>query len=135
MTDTCDAPSYSRYVHNRCPLGRCPGCTEANRLYQRERPKAQRIPMSIIPGVGGREYKRADWMEHGDCRHWPVAVFYPGKGDPVRLAKDICAECAVRRECLDHALDTGEHFGIWGGKSERERRMMRRDRRNRGSAA
>ena len=23
MTDTCDAPSYSRYVHNRCPLGRC----------------------------------------------------------------------------------------------------------------
>jgi hypothetical protein len=32
----------------------------------------------------------------------------------------------VRGECLESALDSGERFGIWGGKSARERSLILR---------
>jgi WhiB family redox-sensing transcriptional regulator len=37
-------------------------------------------------------------------------------------AKQICAVCEVRRECLDYALAAREVYGIWGGLTEIERR-------------
>jgi len=39
-------------------------------------------------------------------------------------AKAICAECPVRAECLDYALDIREPHGIWGGLTEAERRLL-----------
>jgi hypothetical protein len=53
-------------------------------------------------------------------------LFFPTRGEDARRAKKICAGCAVRDECLEFALVSGERFGVWGGKSERERRPMRR---------
>lgn len=41
-------------------------------------------------------------------------------------AKTICGECAVRAECLDYALGHNIEHGIWGGKTENERRQLRR---------
>ena len=38
----------------------------------------------------------------------------------------LCADCPVTAECLQLALDNGEVHGIWGGKTERQRRRMRR---------
>lgn len=52
--------------------------------------------------------------------------WFPGRGEPTRHLKAVCATCPVRAECLDAALDAGEHHGIWGGLSERERRNVRR---------
>lgn len=54
-------------------------------------------------------------------------LFFPERGESTREAKQVCATCKVRAECLQYALDNHEKFGIWGGKSERERRRMRRD--------
>lgn len=42
------------------------------------------------------------------------------------LAKSICAECGVSEECLEYSL-LHEPFGIWGGKTERERKTLRRN--------
>ena len=39
-------------------------------------------------------------------------------------AKQICADCPVRRECLEYALRVREPFGIWGGLNETERREL-----------
>lgn len=39
-------------------------------------------------------------------------------------AKRICAGCDVREQCLEWALENQERFGIFGGKSERERRRI-----------
>ena len=36
-------------------------------------------------------------------------------------AKEICADCIVRIECLDHALHLPEIGGIWGRLNEAER--------------
>jgi WhiB family redox-sensing transcriptional regulator len=32
----------------------------------------------------------------------------------------------VRAKCLEYALDNNEQYGVWGGKSEVERRAMRK---------
>lgn len=48
-----------------------------------------------------------------------------------RQAKAICngdtesKPCPVKQECLVYALVNGEKFGVWGGKSERERNRLR----------
>jgi WhiB family redox-sensing transcriptional regulator len=63
------------------------------------------------------------------CRDSDPAVFFPGQGDDVSRAKAICSGCQIRAACLEHAVTFPERFGIWGGKSERERRQIRRDRR------
>lgn len=71
----------------------------------------------------------AVWVDHANCLGLDPALFFPGQGESTKEAKAVCTGCTVRVECLDYALETGERFGIWGGKSERERRRMRGDRR------
>jgi WhiB family transcriptional regulator, redox-sensing transcriptional regulator len=70
------------------------------------------------------------WMELAECRGMDAELFMPARGDrdTVVQAKAVCVECPVRFTCLNHALDNNETHGIWGGKSERERRVMRRNR-------
>jgi WhiB family redox-sensing transcriptional regulator len=55
----------------------------------------------------------------------PAVDFFPVHGQDVRPAKAVCSICAVRLECLTHCFAMGEHYGIWGGLSERERRRIR----------
>jgi WhiB family transcriptional regulator, redox-sensing transcriptional regulator len=65
------------------------------------------------------------WQQHAACSDADVELFYPGKGGSTWAAKRICAGCPVRAACLQAALETDERFGIWGGKSVRERRRLR----------
>jgi WhiB family redox-sensing transcriptional regulator len=45
------------------------------------------------------------------------------------MAKQICAGCPVRGDCLEHALASRElAFGIWGGLTAAERRALVRSR-------
>lgn len=55
-------------------------------------------------------------------------LFFPSRGDSCVAAKEVCAGCPVRQECLEFALAEREVYGVWGGTSERERRRMRRER-------
>ncbi len=68
------------------------------------------------------------WQEGANCTGANADLFFPERGASTRAAKAICRECAVRAECLEFAITTGEKFGIWGGMSERERRRVRRER-------
>jgi hypothetical protein len=36
----------------------------------------------------------------------------------------MCGLCPVRRACLAYAVETGQVFGIWGGKTQRELRRL-----------
>lgn len=69
------------------------------------------------------------FMDLGSCRGMDPDVFFPDRGESLAPAKQVCAECIVRDECLEFALDNRERFGVWGGTSERERRRLRRARR------
>lgn len=68
--------------------------------------------------------------EEGAFRGMDPELFFPGTGDSVgmALAKAVCDQCPVRRECLDYAILAGEQHGVWGGMSERARRRIRRRR-------
>ena len=67
---------------------------------------------------------RPAWHDLARCAETDPEMFFPEKGESVRPAKRVCAGCEVRAECLQDALDRGERFGVWGGLSERERRVL-----------
>lgn len=68
-----------------------------------------------------------EWRSLAACRDYPTAMFFTDRGESVNHAKAVCADCAVRAECLAESCLPGqvERIGIWGGMSERERRMYR----------
>ena len=70
-----------------------------------------------------------EWMAEGKCRNFPAEMFFPGDGTGVIKAQKICATCPVADQCLNYALENHVDHGIWGGKSERERRRLQRARR------
>ena len=73
------------------------------------------------------------WQQLGSCRTGPGSDFYPPmhierKHERLareRRAKSVCAACPVRVECLQHALAVDERYGIWGGLTHDERRVLR----------
>ena len=77
---------------------------------------------------------QAAWRLDALCAETDPEAFFPEKGGSTREAKRVCLGCSVRTECLEFALANDERFGIWGGLSERERRRVRLERRERLSA-
>jgi WhiB family redox-sensing transcriptional regulator len=72
------------------------------------------------------------WQRRAACRGPQAYLFFP-PNHPERKderearearAKAICAQCSVVKECLDFAIETREQHGIWGGKTEAERRAL-----------
>ena len=66
---------------------------------------------------------RPAWHRDAACRG-QLDRFFPGQGDDLRPARQLCAGCPVREPCLDAGMD--ELQGIWGGASGRERKRRRR---------
>ena len=69
------------------------------------------------------------WMMEGKCREHPANTFFPSDGVGVAVARRICATCPVKEPCLEYALDNHIEHGVWGGTSERGRRLIVRQRR------
>ena len=49
------------------------------------------------------------------CQRRPE-LFFDSYGRAIDLAKELCAACPVREECLSAALQRGEPHGVWGGQ-------------------
>ena len=89
--------------------------------------------MSILASslaLGAADYS---WRDQALCRDTDPELFFPVGTTGIALvqierAKQVCGECGVRAECLDFALGTNQDSGIWGGLSEEERRVIRRQR-------
>lgn len=74
--------------------------------------------------------KDTSWKSQANCRGLDPNLFYPERGASTREAKAVCRGCVVREQCLEYALaDPPEKYGVWGGTSERERRVLRVERR------
>ena len=71
----------------------------------------------------------SEWMTNAKCREVAPTVFFPSDGLGVQEAQRVCAECVVSEACLEYALANRIDHGVWGGKSERERRRILRRRR------
>ncbi|MES5383886.1 WhiB family transcriptional regulator [Mycolicibacterium conceptionense] len=80
--------------------------------------------MSIIDAIEAI-LARESWQADAACATADPEAWFPEKGANVSpAAKRICRTCPVIDECLEYALKHRERAGIWGGKSERERRQM-----------
>ena len=99
---------------------------------------------TIVPAPPHREMRyvpsTADahpWMDDAACAGWhPTAEdrHVPDEDRrmlewidlPPRVAKSICKECPVRRQCLDRAMKMRPlpADGIWGGLTYHEVRML-----------
>lgn len=72
------------------------------------------------------------WQSRAACRGPQASVFFPpasAERKEERLAreqraKEICATCAVKRQCLEYAIRIREPHGIWGGLNEAERKQI-----------
>lgn len=66
-----------------------------------------------------------EWISRALCRQGdPDALFVQGAQQ--RRAAAICGHCPTRTQCLASALDNREEFGVWGGLTERQRRVVLR---------
>ena len=72
-----------------------------------------------------------EWQAAGACLSADPEIFFPVSGTgasaaQIERARQICAGCPVRRECLDWAMTSGEMHGIWGGTTPEDRTRARR---------
>lgn len=73
-------------------------------------------------------YKK-DWRGEASCAGMDQEIFFPERGHGLgKIAKAVCSACPVREQCLGFALDTQQKFGVWGGRTEAERRKILRER-------
>ncbi len=77
---------------------------------------------------------KVNWRDVAACRDLDTNLFFPpGDGaqaqEQIEKAKEICGKCVVADDCLEFALITRQDYGVWGGKTEKERRSIRRAKR------
>ncbi len=80
------------------------------------------IPTQTGPG-------NRDWRDDALCVQVGPDLFFLGKGESTKEAKQTCGLCPVRSDCLADALSkpaNQDHYGVFGGLSERERSRLRR---------
>lgn len=77
-------------------------------------------PLADVPAPG-------PWARRGRCRTAPPSLFFPERGDDLRQARAICKGCPVVDQCAAYAIPHRDLRGVWGGLSEKERRLLRRN--------
>lgn len=79
--------------------------------------------MTLDPG------ERPAWHAAATCRGSVGArrlLFAVNEPDQLDGIAAYCTRCPVIADCLEHALATNELEGVWGGRTPRQRRRMRR---------
>lgn len=82
------------------------------------------------PRVPARE-EDGPWHAEAVCRRDEAGLFFAPSKEPTaaRLsredaAKRVCARCPVMVACREHALLQPEPYGVWGGLTAAERRVV-----------
>ena len=118
----CGTPSGARRHRN---LGE-PVCEECLAAASRQRTKDRDAPRGRDQRIPQQAPDPA-WAKQGLCSTHPnPGLWFPPVGKDGNEAKAVCALCPVQDQCLTHALEVNERFGIWGGRSQKERIGLRR---------
>lgn len=85
------------------------------------------------PGRADLHLEVPDWTKNALCAEIGVEVFFAEKqGDQSgRQARQACAGCPVKTQCLEWALTFEpwqDMYGVFGGTGPRERRAIRLER-------
>jgi WhiB family redox-sensing transcriptional regulator len=122
LVDEIKAATRSASAH----AGKARDGEEANRVTVLPERRSARNAARIPPVA----QLRLGWQERAACQGSDARLFFGPEKERVRdrearegAAKRVCASCPVLRECRNHALQTPELFGIWGGLSETDREI------------
>lgn len=66
------------------------------------------------------------WQDKANCLGLDPNIFFVEMGTLATEAKAVCAGCVVRQDCLEYALRIHQRIGIWGGMTDKERRLWRK---------
>ncbi|MFE0132696.1 WhiB family transcriptional regulator [Streptomyces sp. NPDC059037] len=117
-------------------------------------PSHQSLQVAAVPGDGasparaqssarGRVPVRdrnqdSPWHTEAVCRRDEAGLFFAPSKEPTasrlsreEAAKRVCGGCPVMVECREHALLQPEPYGVWGGLTAAERRVVLARRRRR----
>jgi WhiB family redox-sensing transcriptional regulator len=88
------------------------------------------LPALNAPGLTPED-EIDDWRDGAACRDTDPDLFFPvGTTGPaleqIAAAKAVCVQCDAQAACLEFAIITNQDSGVWGGTSEEERRVLRR---------
>ena len=86
---------------------------------------AKRLDLAtILTHLANVDATDHSWRNDAACRGLPAELFMPVRGDQfsAQEAKQVCAQCAVRWQCL--AYGVAEKYGVWGGFPEKPRRRI-----------
>ncbi|WP_374201018.1 WhiB family transcriptional regulator, partial [Streptomyces bambusae] len=95
------------------------------------------LPALPKPRVPARE-EDGPWHAEAACRRDEAGLFFAPSKEPTaarlsreEAAKRVCARCPVMVACREHALLQPEPYGVWGGLTAAERRVVLARRRRR----
>ncbi|MCX2969111.1 MULTISPECIES: WhiB family transcriptional regulator [Streptomyces] len=103
------------------------------------RPSYQSPQAAVLPAQRTPERGQAGpWHSEAVCRRDEAGLFFAPSKEPTaerlareQAAKAVCARCPVLVECREHALTQPEPYGVWGGLTAAERRVVLARRRRR----
>ncbi|MFF8830325.1 WhiB family transcriptional regulator [Streptomyces sp. NPDC015131] len=101
-------------------------------------PQRLQVAAATSPRLPAREDEAGPWHTEAVCRRDEAGLFFAPSKEPTaaRLAREeaakrVCARCPVMIECREHALLQPEPYGVWGGLTAAERRVVLARRRRR----
>ncbi|MER0448013.1 WhiB family transcriptional regulator [Streptomyces sp. NPDC006711] len=103
-------------------------------------PPHHSLQVAAVPPQRGpaREDQAGPWHAEAVCRRDEAGLFFAPSKEPTaarlsreEAAKRVCARCPVMVECREHALLMPEPYGVWGGLTAAERRVVIARRRRR----
>lgn len=70
------------------------------------------------------------WSDRAACRGMDRQTFFVDVKTrfPSEYVQQICGGCEVRAECLRHAIELPEEYGVWGGTTPYQRKQLKRTR-------
>jgi WhiB family redox-sensing transcriptional regulator len=87
--------------------------------------------MSSVHLSRDQTWTSAGWRAGAACASLDPAIFFPighteTAHEDVDTAKRVCNSCPSSASCLSFAIETNQEYGVWGGTTEDERRVLRR---------
>lgn len=72
---------------------------------------------------------KLDWTDQARCANAGIDtnLFFSASAAHLRQAQEICAECPVKKQCLDLAMSTEPSYarhGVFGGLNPTQRRQL-----------
>lgn len=89
-------------------------------------------PQAAVPSPRiSRGDDAGPWHAEAVCHRDEAGLFFAPSKEPTaqrlareQAAKRVCAGCPVLIECREHALLQPEPYGVWGGLTAAERRVV-----------